>query len=122
MLFRSVTMYAASGMEGYDADMIAQMNGFASAEDYCNQYAVNDMNTMMLVDSVAADKGIECTDEELNQYISDVIAANGLEGTYSVDEFKEINGEGWSLIAKYNVLLSKVLEALEENVVVGIQV
>ncbi|MBR3402354.1 MAG: FKBP-type peptidyl-prolyl cis-trans isomerase [Parasporobacterium sp.] len=114
-----VTMYAASGMEGYDADMIAQMNGFASAEDYCNQYSVNDMNTMMLVDSVAADKGIECTDEELNQYISDVIAANGLEGTYSVDEFKEINGEGWSLIAKYNVLLSKVLEALEENVVIS---
>ncbi|MBQ6148417.1 MAG: FKBP-type peptidyl-prolyl cis-trans isomerase [Oscillospiraceae bacterium] len=114
-----VTMYAANGMEGYDADMIAQMNGFASAEDYCNQYAMNDMNTMMFVDAVAADKGIECTDEELDQYINDVITANGLEGTYTVDEFKELNGEGWVLIAKYNVLLSKVLEALEENVVIA---
>ena len=113
-----VTMYASSGLEGYDADMIAQMNGFASAEDYCNQYAVNDMNTMMFVDAVAADKGIDCTDEELDQYVSDVMAANGLEGVYSLEEFKEINGEGWLLIAKYNVLLSEVLEALEENVVI----
>ncbi|MBQ9031653.1 MAG: FKBP-type peptidyl-prolyl cis-trans isomerase [Parasporobacterium sp.] len=112
-----VSMYAASGLEGYDADMIAQISGFASADDYCNQYAMNDLNTILLIDKIAKDKGIEITDEELDSYVSGMIDANGLTGVYTVEEFKEISGEAWVTIAKYNVLLSKVLESLEENVV-----
>ena len=112
-----VYYYAMMGLEGYDADMIAQMNGFASAEDYCNEYAQSDMQTIMLIDAICKDKGIECTDEELDQYVADVMAANGYDTMYTVEEFKEVNGEGWLLFARYNLLLSKVLEALEENVV-----
>lgn len=112
-----VDYYAKYGLEGFDEDLVAMMNGFPSAEDYCNYHAKADMQMIMMIDAVCEDKGIECTDEELDQYVADIMTANEYDTMYTIEEFKEINGEGWLLIAKYKLLQNKVLEALEENVV-----
>ena len=111
-------MYAAYGMEGYDADFIAQMNGFADADSYAADQAVYYLDFIMLMDNVANEKGIEITDEEVDEMIQIFMQEGGYDSMYSVEEFKEMSGEAWVLLyTKMNVEYEKVMESLHENVV-----
>lgn len=117
-LTNSVYMYAMQGMGNYTEDMIAQIYGYASAEDYTNDEAKNYLNTIMMADQVAEDLGLEVTDEELNEYLANVMSSEGMDETSTVDELKEVYGDGWLIINKYNLLLSKVLKELENRAVI----
>ena len=83
-------MYAAYGMEGYDADSIAQMSGFADADSYAADEAVYYLDIIMLLDKIAEDKGIEYTDEEVDALVQNFIDYNGYGDIYTVEEFKEM--------------------------------
>ena len=113
-----VEMYAAAGMEGVDADSIANMSGFADAQSYASDETMYYMNIIMMLDKVAEDKGIEVTDAEIDEVITKFMTGYGYDETYSIEEFKELNGETWVfLMSKLNVLSSKVVESLHDNVV-----
>ena len=111
-------MYSSYGLEGYDEDMIAQMSGFASADDYSNDEAMYYMNLILLLDNVAEEQGISYTDEEVNQAIEDYMLSYGYNTIYSVEEFKEMSGEAWVLlISKLQVEYEKVMDVLVDHVV-----
>ena len=117
-LAKYAEMYAAYGMEGYDADMIAKLSGFADAQSYAADEAMYYLDAVMALDTVAKDLGIEVTDEEVDEAILATMKSYGYDTVYTVDEFRELNGEGWTfLMTKLNVEYGKVVKALRDNVV-----
>ena len=57
--------------------------------------------------------------EEVDETISNYMSYYGYEELYSVEDFKELNGEAWvMLMEKLNVLYGKVFEKLRGNAVV----
>ena len=112
-------MYSSMGMEGYDENMVAQSSGFADADSYTNDEAMYYMNIIMMLDKIADDYGIEITDEEVDEAVETYMASYGYDSTYTVDEFKEMSGEGWTLlITTLNVEYQKVMDELTANVVI----
>ena len=113
-----VNLYAMQGMGEYTEDMLAKMSGYASAEDYTNDQAKSYMDTMMIADQVSKDLGIELTDDEVNEYLQQVLAQNGMGDSASIDDITAVYGQGWIEVNKYNLLLSKILKELENRAVV----
>ena len=113
-----VSMYASYGMEDFDEEAMAQMSGYATAEDYANDEAIYYMNLFMLLDQIAADNGITYTEEEVDEAIAEYMKNYGYDEVYTLDEFKEMSGEAWILmISKLQVEYEKVMDVLKNNVV-----
>lgn len=116
--------YYASMLQQYgytDAteDTAAQMYGYDSAEAYTVAEAQHYLGLTMLFDKIAADLGIEVTDEEVDEEIAAYMDSYGYTDTYTVEEFKELSGDAWvMLIKKLQVEYRKVMEALRDNVVI----
>ena len=118
-LISSVAYYELYGLEGYDADMIAMLSGYADADSYVTDETIYYMDVIMLLDKIAEDYGIEVTEEEVNEVITSYMSYYGYDTMYSVEDFRELNGEAWvMLMEKLNVLYGKVFEKLRENAVV----
>ena len=52
-------------------------------------FLIKCLHMTMMLDKVAADYGIEVTDEQVDSVISDYMASYGYDGTYTIEEFKE---------------------------------
>ena len=114
----TVDVYVANGIEDATAEVVAQMYGYASPQDFINDESMYYMEDVMLLDRLAADYGITYTDEEVDEMILNMIEQNGLTETYTLESIKEENGEGWVfLMGKLNVEYSKVMEELPDHVV-----
>ena len=108
----------SAAMYGYDADTLAQLYGFSSAEDYALDEAHYYLNIIMIVDQIFKDKGLAYTEEELDQAIVEYMARSGYNETYTLEEFKEQSGEEWVyLFTNLDFKYDKAMEALEGNVV-----
>ena len=108
----------SAAMYGYDADTLAQLYGYTSAEDYALDEAHYYLNIIMIVDQIFKDKGLAYTDEELDQAIVEYMARSGYNETYTLEEFKEQSGEEWIyLFTNLDFKYDKAMEALEGNVV-----
>ncbi len=116
--------YYASMLQQYgytdaDEDTAAQMYGYDTAEAYTVAEAQHYLGLTMLFDKIAADLGIEVTDEEVDEEIAAYMDSYGYTDTYTVEEFKELSGDAWvMLIQKLQVEYRKVMEALRDNVVI----
>ena len=113
-----VTLYAMQGMGDYTEDMLAKISGYATAEDYSNDQAKTYLDTILLADEIAQDLGTEVTDEEFEEYLTLVLQQNGLDESYTQEEMKEIYGDGWVTINRYNLLIDKELQELMDRTVV----
>ncbi len=113
---KSIEYYAA--MYGVDAEIYAQVMGYASAEEYTREEAHYYMDLVMILDQIIKDKKLKPTEEGLDQCIVEYMGRSGYNQYYDLAEFKEQSGEEWlylfeNLEYKYNL----ALEALEPNVV-----
>ena len=108
------SVYAAYG---YDEDLIAQLSGYSSAEDYTSSEAMYYLDIIMVLDKVAEDYNIEVTDEEVDDAITAYLASYGYDSVYTTEEFKELSGDAWVLlISKLQVEYEKVMDVAAENV------
>ncbi|MCF0228897.1 MAG: FKBP-type peptidyl-prolyl cis-trans isomerase [Parasporobacterium sp.] len=108
---------AAASMYGVDADLMAMMYGFETASDYVTTQTLSYMDIITILDKIAADKGIEVKDEDIDSALNSYMLQYGYTGT--VEEFREIVGEGFVfLISKLSVEYIQVVEAIKDNVVI----
>ena len=107
-----------AAMYGYDADTYAMMYGYSSADDYALDEAHYYLDIIMLVNQIFKDQNLTYTDEEVDQAIVEYMARSGYNETYSLEEFKELEGEEWIyLFTNLDFKYEKAMEALEGNVV-----
>jgi len=104
-------------MYGMDAATLASYYGAASVEEYAENNTKAQLDHTMMMERLAADLGITFTDEEVDDALTKYMEEQNLTETYSLDEFKEINGEAWMYIYRnYTMNRTPVLEALKDNV------
>ena len=107
-----------AAMYGYDADTYAMLYGYSSADEYALNEAHYYLDIIMLVNQIFKDKELTYTDEEVDQAIVEYMARSGYNETYSLEEFKELQGEEWLyLFTNLDFKYEKAMEALEGNVV-----
>ncbi|MBO4834928.1 MAG: FKBP-type peptidyl-prolyl cis-trans isomerase [Lachnospiraceae bacterium] len=107
-----------AAMYGYDADTYAMMYGYSSADDYALDEAHYYLDIIMLVNQIFKDKNLTYTDEEVDQAIVEYMARSGYNETYTLEEFKDLEGEEWLyLFTNLDFKYEKAMEALEDNVV-----
>ena len=107
-----------AAMYGYDADTYAMMYGYSSADDYALDEAHYYLDIIMLVNQIFKDQNLTYTDEEVDQAIVEYMARSGYNETYTLEEFKELEGEEWIyLFTNLDFKYEKAMEALEGNVV-----
>ena len=107
-----------AAMYGYDADTYAMLYGYSSADEYALDEAHYYLDIIMLVNQIFKDQNLSYTDEEVDQAIVEYMASSGYNETYSLEEFKELQGEEWLyLFTNLDFKYEKAMEALEGNVV-----
>ena len=107
-----------AAMYGYDADTYAMLYGYSSADEYALDEAHYYLDIIMLVNQIFKDQNLSYTDEEVDQAIVEYMARSGYNETYSLEEFKELQGEEWLyLFTNLDFKYEKAMEALEGNVV-----
>ncbi|MCF0228119.1 MAG: FKBP-type peptidyl-prolyl cis-trans isomerase [Parasporobacterium sp.] len=116
----ALTDYNASSLAyygssyGLDGETLAQLYGFDSAAQYADSESKNTLRTTMTLDRVAQDKGITVSDEEMNEALQKYMENENFTGT--VDEFRSQSGRAFLfLVEKTEVLMPKVLKAVEEE-------
>ena len=103
---------------GMDTDTIASYYGYESADAYNKETTEAQMRQAMLYSDLAKEIGITHTDEDIDAELTKYMEDNGLSESYTLEEFKEINGEGWLYMYKnYEMNYEPVIEAMKERVV-----
>ena len=103
---------------GVDTATLASYYGYDDAETYCKEQAEYQLKITMVYEQIAKDLGITHTQEEVDQAIQDYIDENGYTDSYTVESFKEANGEAWLYtFENYQMNYEPVIEALKERVV-----
>lgn len=112
------TISRQASMYGYDADSLASMYGFASADEYATEESHYYLDMIMVIDKIFKQEGLSITDEEVDEELVKYLLQNGVSDKYTVDEFKETQGEVWfNLFKVLEVKFEKAMEAIEDNVV-----
>ncbi len=106
-----------SQMYGIDADTYASYAGAANADEYATNEAQYGLQQAMLFGKLADDLGISHTDADTDEAIVEYMADYGYDESYTLEEFKETNGDFWYYKYKnYNSVVNEVLEKLKDNV------
>ena len=101
-----------------DADTYASYYGYPNADAYTTEEAHYYLDIAMLMDYIIADKGIEWTEEELNEEMAKYLDQQGVAETYTVEEYKQLVGEDWVyLYTNLEFKFNKVMKALEPQVI-----
>ena len=104
---------------GTDADTLASYYGYDDAAAYNKSETEYQLSTAMLYSALASELGITHTDAEIDEELQTYMDDNGYSETYTVDEFKELNGEAFMYMYKnYQVNYEPVIEAMKERVVI----
>ena len=106
-------------MYGVDAATFASYYGYETVEEYAQHSAEHELTHAMLFEKLASDLGITHTDEEVDAALTEYMEENELTDTYTLEEFKEANGEAWlNSYKNYEMNREPVLEALKDRVVI----
>ena len=111
----TLTNYAS--YYGTDANTLASYYGFSSAEEYATAQADDYLTSIMIIDQVIKDLKLSYEQEELDNDMLTYMTKYGYSDTYTLEQFKEINGETWvylyeNLQFKYDLAMT----ALEDRV------
>ncbi|MCF0141814.1 MAG: FKBP-type peptidyl-prolyl cis-trans isomerase [Parasporobacterium sp.] len=112
------TLQTYASYSGVDADTYASYYGYPNADAYTTEEAHYYLDIAMLMDYIIADKGIEWTEEELNEEMAKYLDQQGVAETYTVEEYKQLVGEDWVyLYTNLEFKFNKVMKALEPQVI-----
>ena len=116
--YDNLTYYAVRS-SSFDPDTFAKANGYESADAYKKEATENVMSKIMVLEKVADDLGIEITEEDENEIVTEYLVSIGYEEVYTPEEFIQQCGEGWLyILTGLNLLYERVMTALEPYAVV----
>ncbi|MBQ9031824.1 MAG: redoxin domain-containing protein [Parasporobacterium sp.] len=111
-----VDSYQEMGTEGLTADYLAQVYGYATAEDYAAETALDYVKDLMLVDYLAEELHITCTQQDVEQAITENLLDDEL-NELTLEDYKEMNGGDWIyLYERLSVKYSRIMETLVQQV------
>ena len=104
---------------GVDADTLASYYGYDDAATYCEEVTKEQLNTSMLYQALADENGISFTDEEVDASIQEYMDENGYSDSYTLEEFKELNGDAWLYNYRtYEMNYEPVMDIMRDRVVI----
>lgn len=103
---------------GIDKETLTSYYGYSNSEDYLKNDTEYQLKLAMLYSDLAAELGINNTDEDVDASITKYMEDNNLTETYSLEDFKTQNGEAWLYMYRnYQMNYDPVMDAMRERVV-----
>lgn len=110
--------YYAS-MYGVDKETLAGYYGYEDSAAYLKHDTEYQLNLAMLYSGLAKELGITHTDADVDASIQQYMIDNDLSETYTLEDFKSINGEGWLYMYKnYQMNYEPVIAAMRDRIVI----
>ncbi|MGI6072424.1 MAG: hypothetical protein ACOX75_05370 [Lachnospiraceae bacterium] len=104
---------------GTSAENLATMQGYESIDAYATEEAHFYLESIMILDEFMKKLNLSYTKEDVDADLAVYMRQNGLSKTYTLEEFKETNGELWLyLYENLQYKFDLVMTALDDNVTI----